>query len=223
MPAAVGPKRLYRSKLRKSQAERTRAAILEAARRLFVEQGWTRTTIAAIAKDAGVATETIYSVFGNKRTLLESLIESAIRGDDPEVPLLQQAAPRQVAEATDQRQQLHLFAGSICVILDRVAPLVATARSASESEAPLTDIYRSLHEGRRRNLVFVAEALARTGRLRDDMRPEAATDCIFRLASPELFLLMRHVEGWSLEEISVWLEESLSKLLLPQDPSKPLA
>jgi AcrR family transcriptional regulator len=220
MTDAANTKRPYRSALRKEQAQRTQATILDAARRLLVEHGWARTTIAAIAAEAGVSTETVYSVFGNKRTVLERLVEHAVRGDAPGMPLLDQAEPRQVADATDQRQQLRLFAKGVCAILDRVASLVAAARAAAESEASLGDIYRVLHEGRRRNLAFVANALLRNGSLRDDMSPQAATDCIFRLASPELFLLMRNVEGRSLDDIAAWLEESLAALLLTPWPAR---
>lgn len=211
----VKTKRRYSSTLRKDQAQQTRKAILEAAHRLFADQGWAPTTIAAIACEAGVSPETIYSVFGNKRTLLERLIQNAVRGDAPAVPLLEQAATRQLADIRDQRQQVRFFAQSICTILDRVAPLVAVARAAAESEPKLRELYRSLHEGRRRNLIFAAEAFSSTGRLRDGMGVQDAADHIFRLASPELFLLMRDVEGRSLENISAWLEAALVNLLLP--------
>ena len=68
--------------------------------------------------------------------------------------------------------------------------------------------------------MFVAEALLRNGPLRDNMGAQAATDCIFRLASPELFLLMRNVEGRSVDDIEAWLEESLAELLLPPRPAQ---
>lgn len=215
MIETVNARRRYSSTLRTSQAQQTREAVLDAAHRLFVEQGWARTTIAATAKEAGVSPETIYSVFGNKRTVLERLVQNAVRGDASDVPLLEQAAPQQLANIGDQRQQLCLFAKSICAILDRVAPLIAVARVGAESEPRLRELYHALHEGRRRNLLFAAQALSRNGGLRADMSAEAATSYIFRLASPELFLLMRDVEGRTLEEISAWLEASLTALLLP--------
>lgn len=215
MADAVNTKRRYSSALREGQARQTQEAVLDAARGLFVEQGWGRTTIAAVARKAGVSPETIYSVFGNKRSLLERLVQNAVRGNAPDMPLLAQAASQQVAGAKDQNEQLRLFATSICAILDRVAPLVAVARAAAESDPQLWELYRVLHEGRRRNLMFVAEALSRKGSLRADMSLETATDHIFRLASPELFLLMRDMEGCSLKEISNWLAEALAELLLP--------
>ena len=217
MTDSVNTKRRYRSRLRKDRAEQTQVAILEAARRLFIEQGWTRTTIAAIAREAGVATETIYAVFGNKRALLERLVRDAIRGDAPQTPLLEQDTVQRVADAPGQREQVRLFARSITAILERVAPLIAAARSAAESDPRLIDLYRSLHEGRRRNLAFAAAALAGNGPLRNDMDEKTATDCLFRLASPETFLLMRTIEGKSAEDFAQWLETALNALLLPAE------
>src|SRR5579875_63531 len=68
-------KRVYRSEHRKLQAERTRQAILSAARRLFVTRGYRATTIEAIAEGAKVASQTVYAVFGSKRQMLMALLD----------------------------------------------------------------------------------------------------------------------------------------------------
>jgi TetR/AcrR family fatty acid metabolism transcriptional regulator len=47
-----------------------RAAIIEAARNLFAKQGYEETTIAEIARAAGVAVGTVYLYFQNKRQIL---------------------------------------------------------------------------------------------------------------------------------------------------------
>lgn len=213
----VNTRRTYRSDLRRNQAEQTQMAVLKAAETLFKEQGWARTTIAAVAREAGVSNETIYAVFGNKRALLERLVRDAIRGTQPQVPLLEQAGVQEIKELSSQPAQIRIFAHSIAAILHRVAPLIATARSAAESDPRLGDLYRGLHEGRRRNLEFVALALTANGPLRDGLDQHTATDTIFRLASPELFLLFTSVEGRSVDDFAEWLEESLTALLLPPE------
>ena len=68
---------------REEQAKATRAAIVHAAYRLFVADGYAVTTIQAIADEAGVAVQTVYAGFGNKRRVLDEVIEAAIVGDDP--------------------------------------------------------------------------------------------------------------------------------------------
>ena len=71
-------RRRYNSPLRADQARQTRARILDAAYRLFADGGYARTTIAAVADEAGVSPETIYLTLGGKRGLLEGVIEMAI-------------------------------------------------------------------------------------------------------------------------------------------------
>jgi AcrR family transcriptional regulator len=55
---------------------------VDAARERFVESGYGAASIASIAVRAGVATETVYDVFGSKRALLEAMIDATIRGAD---------------------------------------------------------------------------------------------------------------------------------------------
>jgi AcrR family transcriptional regulator len=58
----------------------TRARIAAAARRLILNQGYEGATIEAIAREAGVATPTVYAVFGSKRRILSELIDRAAFG-----------------------------------------------------------------------------------------------------------------------------------------------
>jgi AcrR family transcriptional regulator len=218
--AAAKPKRSYRSPRRAAQAEQTQQAILDAAQKLFTSLGWSKTTIAAIAKEASVANETVYAVFGSKRAIILKLISNAVRGDLPEVPLLEQSGPQRVARETHQERQIAIFAQEITRILSRVAPLVSVVRTAAETEAELSAVYEALQDGRRRNLFFVVDALQRNGPLRDGLDPTKAAEIIWRLASPELFVLMRNVEGVSPEEYASWLGETLTILLLPDDRQK---
>ena len=85
MSDPVKPRR-YRSSLREEQAQRTRLAILGAARQVFAEHGYAATTIAQIAASAGVAVDTVYASVGTKPVLMRLLIETAISGIDNAVP-----------------------------------------------------------------------------------------------------------------------------------------
>ena len=90
------PKRRYNSTRRQQQAQATRRQIIEAARQLFTERGYTGSTIDAIALQAGVAPETVYAIFGNKRAILARLLETSLVGDEEPVPLLQRPGPQAV-------------------------------------------------------------------------------------------------------------------------------
>lgn len=214
MTEEVKPRRAYRSARRQQSAADTRDAILASARAAFLRDGWARTTMASIAREASVAPETVYAVFGNKRALIQALVRRAVRGESPDIPLLQQAVPREIGTAIDQSSQLAMFASDIVMVLERVAPLVAVVREAARAEPELERLYRELHAGRRRNLAFFAEALASRGPLRGGMGAEEATRIIWRLASPEQFTLSRNVEGLSVDDYRQWLLSSLERLLL---------
>jgi AcrR family transcriptional regulator len=68
----------------------TRGAILDAARRRFAEGGYARTTIRAIAGEAGVDPALVVHFFGSKEALFRAVIEWPF---DPEVLLERLAAP----------------------------------------------------------------------------------------------------------------------------------
>lgn len=214
MPSVKPPTRPYRSPRRTSQAAETRLAVLSAAHREFLAKGWTRTTIAGIASAASVSNETIYSSFGSKKAVLQELVLRAVRGDQPATPLTEQAMPRRIADETDQARQVELFADDIARVLERVAPLMDVARTASRTDADIAALYTQFHQGRRRNLDWFASALSRNGPLRGGMDAKAAGDTLWRLASPDLYLLVRHDEGTSQQAYVEWLATSLKILLL---------
>lgn len=213
MTEPVKPRRAYRSTLRAAHAEETRARVLAAAREAFAARGWAGTTIAGIARGAGVSAETIYAGFGSKAAILEALIQQALRGAAPATPLMEQDEPRAIAGSADSVEQIRRFSRDITAALGRVAPLIAVVRTAAEQEPELQTLYRALHAGRRRNLAQLVTALARNGRFRDGLTVEAATDHVFRLVSPELFLLLQRVEGLDDAAIARWFESALTALL----------
>lgn len=214
MTEPVKPKRKYRSDRRSSQASDTRSAILSAARDQFIQAGWQKATIAAIARQAGVSVETIYAGFGNKLALLEAVVVATVRGPQPETALMDQAGPRAVLEAPDQGSQIALFSADIVRVLLRVAPLMAVVRAASESQPELEALYIGLHRGRLRNLAALVDALLRHGPLCTDRDTALAT--IDRLSSPELYLVVTKVEGLSPDQYAAWLADTLKAVLIPQ-------
>src|SRR2546430_15844731 len=87
MPAPVKKARRCESRRRRERAAATRRQILEAAQRLFEQQGYATTTMAAIAAEAGVALKTVYVAFATKSGLLRALWHLLLRGDEADVPV----------------------------------------------------------------------------------------------------------------------------------------
>jgi AcrR family transcriptional regulator len=146
---AVPPaRRRYSSQLRAEQASRTRAQVLAAATASFEESGWAGTTVAAIAKQAGVAVETVYSGFGSKKQLLRQVIDVAVVGDAEPVPLVERAVfARLGVGARDARIDAGIE--MLTDIHERVAGLWRTVGEAAASD-PEIDGWRTQWEDGRR-------------------------------------------------------------------------
>lgn len=204
-------RRAYRSEHRRGLAEQTRTRVLDAAAEIFEERGYGATSITAVAAAAGVSSETIYVRFGNKRTLLGELVQKAVRGDDP-APVLEQPAFKAVAAATDQREQLRLFAADIVLRLERAAPLHGVVAEAARSEPELAVLLERMHGGRLENFHALVKVLTRNGPLR--VTKAEAAETIWALTSPELHQILTGIRGWSRRRYTKWLARSLADLLL---------
>ena len=205
-------RRKYHSPLRADQAEQTRRRVVDAAFELFVERGYARTTLAAVAERAALSTETIYSTFGGKRGLLESVILSAITGeDDPPTPDNEWWAS--VAELADARDRLRKMVEYSCRILVRTRPVHAVIRGAADTEPFAADLARRLLQDRLTN---------QTARIReylhDDLKPglsvAEAGQRYCALTSPELYQMLTVEFRWSADRHRVWVTGMLEAELL---------
>jgi AcrR family transcriptional regulator len=208
-------KRAYNSSRRKEQAVQTRRQIVEAARELFIARGYAGATIEAIALAAGVAEETVYAAFKNKRTILAKLFEVSLVGDDLPIPLLERQGPQAAMNETDQHRQIELFADDIYEIMSRVAPLFDVMRGAAKTEADIAEMLQNILNARLHGMLAFVRALVKNGPLRKDLTPEMAAETVWTLTSAEVFTLLKTNRGWSAEVHKRWLAESLKRLLLP--------
>ena len=210
------PKRKYDSTRRQAQADETRRQILTAAHNLFTERGYAGATIEAIAAEAGVAAETIYAIFKNKGKILISLVNflSASRVEE-RVPLLERAGPRAVAQERDQHRQLQLFAQVVANNLEGNASISEIILVAAKTDQDIEKIMQQFIKQRRQHMAVAVHQIAANGPFRENMDEEYATDTVWTLASPEVFLLLTRDLGWSKVKYEQWLAETLIKVLLP--------
>ncbi len=216
MPEKTPTKRKYNSERRQAQARETRSQIVESARRLFIERGYAGTTIEAIAQEAGVAVETVYSAFGSKRALLSRLVGVLVRGDEEPTPLLDRPGPRSVHNERDQLKQVRLFAHDITGILQRVAPIFVVVRTASQTEPEIAKILQGMLDGRLQNLTKFVAWLAENGPLRGNLTIADAADIVWTITTPEVHQLLTVDRGWPAARYEEWLAGVLTTLLLPE-------
>jgi AcrR family transcriptional regulator len=148
MAEAAPPKRRYSSTLRAQQAAGTRAQVLAAAAELFEESGWSGTTVAAIAKRAGVAVETVYSGFGSKKHVLRAVLDYAVVGDAEPVPLVERDVFATLAVG-DRDERITAGVEMLIDIQERVAKLWRTAMEAAASDEEIEGWRAQWDDGRR--------------------------------------------------------------------------
>jgi AcrR family transcriptional regulator len=208
-------KRNYDSSRRKVQAQETQRQIAESARGLFIERGYNGTTIDAIAQAASVASETVYAVFGSKRKILWYLVDISIGGDDQPIRLIDRPEPQAVLHDTDPLRQIMNFSQGITEILVRVAPILEVMRSAAKTDKEIADLVQNLLKERLENMTTFVQHIANNGSLRDGLFISTASELVWTITSPEVFLLLARDRGYSLEHYTTWLQTTLSRLLLP--------
>lgn len=208
-------KRKYDSSRRKQQALQTQRQIVEAARSLFINRGYAGATIESIAQQAGVATETVYASFGNKRAILSKLIDVSLVGDDQPIPLLERQSPQAVQHETNQRRQIELFANDMYEIMNRIAPIFNIMRVASKTEPDIAEMFQNILDTRVQGMLVFVRALMKNKPLREGLVPDSAAEIVWTLTSAEVFTLLTKDRGWSQEKYKQWLVDSLARLLLP--------
>jgi AcrR family transcriptional regulator len=206
--------RTYRSSVREEQARRTRQAILDAGRALFAEQGYAATTIAQVAKAAGVAVDTVYASVGAKPVLFRLLMETAISGTDQAVPAAQREYVRQVRAASTAREKIRIYAIAVTAANARLAPLHVVLRDAAAQDGELGRIRDEISARRAANMRLFAADLAATGELRPGLDPGEVADVVWSMNSAEYFTLLVRERGWAPDRFAAWLADAWSLLFL---------
>ena len=140
-------RRRYHSPLRRESAERTRDAVVAAAKELFEERGWQAATMSAIAARAGVSTKTIEATFGTKARLLDAAVDFAIRGDTRAIEMPRRAPVIEMEGAPDARTMLNLHASHLRRIHQRSAGIAAVVEQAA-ADPTVASIWQRMNQNR---------------------------------------------------------------------------
>jgi AcrR family transcriptional regulator len=208
--------RAYDSSNRARQARETRRRIVEAAAMLFVRDGYSATSISAIAEEAGVAVPTVYASLRSKANILRAVVDLTVRGDDEAAPLASRAGWQEMEGHQDPRHQLALFAHLHRQICDREAAVFAQLEAAAGCDPEATQLLAA-HDGRRYETQRrLARGLHRRKQLKPGLTARQAADLIWTLASERTYLALVRDRGWKPDSYERWVGEQLVAALLPQ-------
>jgi AcrR family transcriptional regulator len=194
--------------LRARQAQLTRDEILSAARRLFAEQGYSRTTVRDIAEAAGVSAQTVYDSIGSKQAIVARLNDLI----DAEADI---AAIVGAAAGSDDPQQILAVQATVTrSILEHCGDILRALVTGAAAEPDLAQV---LAEGNRRHVDGarrIVTQLTGLDALDPSVTVDAAVATLSATSDVSFAVLLADQYGWSLDDIQAWIVATNSKLLL---------
>jgi AcrR family transcriptional regulator/GNAT superfamily N-acetyltransferase len=176
--------------------------VLRAATRLFADLGWSGTTLAGVASEAGVP-PAVVARFGTKADLLIAAFRLAGFGRDTD---LQNAIGQlRLSGLDDVDSRLDAICDFAAETLDRMAPLVPPLNAAAADD-PTAAAIRQGAELRRLGSSRALVGLLTRG---EQAEPEAV-GAFQVLTSGESYLAFRRI-GWSPERYRAWLPGAIDQ------------
>lgn len=119
-------------------------------------------------------------------------------------------------EATDQRQQLRMFATGMTKQFERFGPLDEILRSAAAVDAEAAALQEDIQDRQRKEAMrTVVGWIVARGPLVAGVIEENAVATVWTLTSPEVHAMLGQTWGWSSHEYGRWLAETLIAALIP--------
>ena len=209
-------KRAYDNSRRLAQSRATRQRLVEAAKSMFIEQGYAGTTLEAVAETAEVSLPTLYRLFGSKRALLTAVLETSFVGDDEPVSFVDRPAVQAALSEPAPAKLLEAFAAVARDFMERASGILHVLATAAQTDAEaaelLAEIRRQRHTGQSR----IVSALVDRGALDPELNPSEAMDFVYLLWSPETHRTLTVERGWTGQQYQDWLARALRRTLLAQ-------
>jgi AcrR family transcriptional regulator len=214
MPQPVKAKRRYDSTRRREQAAATRLEILDAAQLLFERDGYSATTMAAIAAEAGVALKTVYLAFETKAGLLRALWHLRLRGDEADIPIPERQWYRDVIAEPDPERQLRMGARNARAVKERAAGLLRVMRDAAGADPDIAELWQRIQDDFHANQRAVVDTIDAKGALASGLDAARAADILWTLNHPDVWHLLVAERGWTPQEWEQWFADTARAQLL---------
>ena len=185
------------SRERSRRGADTRRRIEQAAALLFTRDGYTATTMQAVADEAGVHVQTIYLAYRTKPALLAACAARLVAGEeDPSTHPGERRWAREVAAAPDPRAKLARYVKQIGDVTPRIAPLIDVLRTTARAEPDVAAFLEQMEHGRREGPLQLLGHGVPPETWRPALTADQVADIIFAIASPDTFRALTS-RGWT--------------------------
>jgi AcrR family transcriptional regulator len=203
MARVVKEGRRYDASRRQEQARVTQLAIVRAAQKLFIEQGYGRTTMANIAEEAAVSVESVYASFKNKATLLHRAWDITIGGDDEEVVFHDRPEIMAIRNEPDLAKRFMLHAEMSTKSARRMTPFIRAVQAAAGTEPAAAAMVEEMNRQRLMGMTVMAAEAAKTGQLA--VSEDECRDVVWAFTDGTMWYQMVVERGWTDEQFATWL------------------
>jgi AcrR family transcriptional regulator len=198
--------------LRAARRADTEVRIIEAATGLFTERGYVATTLADVAKHAGVGARTVYVRFENKAALLQRCLDVAIAGDYHRVAVPDRDWFHAAMNAPTAAERIARMAGIGAQLMERTGPLLGVAQQAEAVEPEIAERAQAARTQTHQAIGGFFRKLAADGLMSaEQVDWVAETGAV--LGQAETYLLLTRTTGWSIEAYESWLVQTWTRLV----------
>jgi AcrR family transcriptional regulator len=208
----VKRKRSYDASRRREQARQSRSRIIDTAERMFLRDGYSPTTVQAIAVSASVSADTIYKSFGGKPGLIRAIRDRALEGEGP-VPAERRSDEIQERES-DPRAIISAWGGFVAELAPRASPILLLIRDVAASDGEVRALRDELDADRLSRMTDNARRLRDAGHLRAGVSLAQAADTLWTYSSPELYDLLVLRRGWTPQCYGRYIADAMINALL---------
>ncbi|MDP1793888.1 MAG: helix-turn-helix domain-containing protein [Acidimicrobiales bacterium] len=188
--------------------------MVEAATRLFIRDGYVVTTVESIAVEAGVSAKTVYDTFATKGGVLRGVWDLALKGDLDDAPVGVRPWYLAVLAETDPDKVIARLAKAAVAAKERIGPVLRVIRAASTVDEESAALWALIGTDFHANQQVIVEHLAALRALAPGLTVAKATDVLWTLNHPDVWLLLHDERGWSPREFDRWLAAALNAALL---------
>jgi AcrR family transcriptional regulator len=159
-----------------------------------------------VAREAGVATETVYAHFSSKTGLFQRAMDVAVVGDDGPLALADRPEFAAMAQGT-RAERIAAAAMLQTQINQRTSGFAKALREAAPTDEVIAKMLKDTRERSREDTATGAEAVMS----RKPTRRER--DGLCAVLSVEVYLLLVEESGWSIGEYKAWITEVLERMV----------
>ena len=193
---------------REEYAEATWQAVVAAARELFAETGYSRTTVEQIARRARVSPATVYAQCGGKQGLLKTLMDSWTAG-----PLVLEIIEA-CAAAPSATEKLNVLADGYVAIYRASGDIVRIVTNAAAAAPGAAEFLETANARHHEALLAIVAQVRETGKLKEEISDEDAARIIYYHFRFEQFTLAAETFEWGEERARDWIRERVQNTLL---------